>query len=237
MPNIQEIINDPDFLSLPTIEQGKVLDTVDVDYRALPPPEKARVLQQLSTPQKKSSGAGGGFEVDRGFVRSPAGQLQYRPPLSISPEVGKAGEVVAGGLSRLARGAVPLPFDIASALGSEKAEKFADIIRKNIPEIPPETTVEEMGQVLVQYGVPGTTAVKWAGRVLAGSHKAIKYIGQIISGGLADIGAAIPEEKPLVDYIAKPKEGESVLARKAKIGAEGAIIPPRHFCLVSAKSG
>ena len=177
---------------------------------------------------KEPSGAGGGFAVPTGLTRAPGGQLQLRPPSIPGPTVARAAPAVIGGLSRLARGVAPLPWDIAGALGSEKAARFADIIRKNIPEIPATTTVQDMGQALVQYGLPGTVVTKLVNKVLQGVPAAIHFVGTVLSGGAADITAALPEEKTLGDMIGGPtktKPGEPVLVRKAKIGAEGVAIP------------
>lgn len=239
MATFEEIISDQDFKGLPNPERTKVLDQLFPDFAQLPQQEKSKVLdtiagdsaQEKNTPTepRKPHGVGGSFNAPRGFFKTTQGQLQIKAPQFLEEQPAfRAGQALVGGVSRIIRGAVPLPLDMAAALGSDKADAAADILRKNIPEIPANTTMDEIAQTLVQYGLPASTAIKWVNGVLSGSSAPIKWIAGILTGGATDFAASLPKEGTLGDVIGGPtktKAGESTLTRKAKIGAEGVAIP------------
>ena len=164
-------------------------------------------------------GAGGSFAP--GFSRTSEGQLQFQPqPTSM----GGAAGVVAGGASRAVKGVATLPFDIAGHFGVEGADRFADIIRKNIPEIPAGTTGEDMLQTLVQYGVPSATVMKLTGGVLSGAPRAIQLTGEVLTTALADVAVSDPvKDETLGNLVGGPtkiQQEDSMLERRLKIGAE-----------------
>ena len=144
------------------------------------------------------------------------------------------GRVVAGGGAKLIEGAATLPFDLVAALGykdteftAENAKMVANKIRNIIPNVKPQGTLEDIGQTFIQYGVPSATAIKVMGAVTKGAPWAVRFMSELFAGGLGDFIAASPEDKTIPEALfgAKRKEGESALSRRAKIGAEGAIVP------------
>jgi len=173
--------------------------------------------------EKPMSGAGGGYEPTEDDIKTGmAGQELDR----MSANAESIARIIGGGLSKLVRGVITTPLDIAGQLGSDKADKFANIIRGAIPQIPAESTAEEIGQVLVQYGLPATAAIKVVGGVLAGAPGIVKFAGQIIGAGVTDIIASDPTDvSTLGDWVGGPtdiKPEDTSFEKRLKVGAEGA---------------
>ena len=160
-----------------------------------------------------SSGAGGSFAVHP--LGSPRGEANLP-------------RTVAGGALDLTEAVTTLPTDIIGAFGSEGAEQISSNIREFIPNLPPGNTYEEIGNQLVQYGIPSTTAIKVVNRVMGGSKMAIRFVADLFAGGLADFVAADVSEPTLGDLVGGPTQkikGEKPLTTRMKIGAEGVAIP------------
>lgn len=151
------------------------------------------------------------------------GAFPYQPTLEYPDTTDFVAKSMGGGMLRIGESLAALPFDVVGAFGSEGSKKIASQIRENFPSIPSTTTAEEIAQTVVQYGVPTGTAMKLMGKALGGAPAAVKWLGEITAGGFSDFLVADPEEKTV--GIVPSKVGDSVLMRKAKIGAEGAIIP------------
>ncbi len=151
--------------------------------------------------------------------------------------------VIGGGL-RLARGALPIGFDIVAAFGSKDAEKIASNIRKNIPQLHASTTAENIGMTFAQYALPTGTALKLGGALLKGMPWAIRFAGGLVAGGLGDFIGANPEESTMADVIpglkyvspTETKPGESVISKKRKIATE-AVYMGGTFSAVSGTLG
>uniref|UniRef100_A0A6M3J0B0 Uncharacterized protein n=1 Tax=viral metagenome TaxID=1070528 RepID=A0A6M3J0B0_9ZZZZ len=179
-----------------------------------------------------------GLPVDQeGLYRDPSGQLVFDPrfPESLSmfkgtglEQMHDASRTLMGGASRLARGVLPLPYDIMDYFGVVGTKEMAEDVRKNIPIIPAGTTLGALGQTLVQYGVPQIATTKIINGLSRGLPSAITTMRQLLAGGLSDFLAATPEEETLGDLVGGPTETrkeDSPLIRKAKIGVEGTVVP------------
>lgn len=165
-----------------------------------------------------------------GVSRQPSGQLTLEAPTPGGdiPLLGSPARATAAGVRNLAVGVATLPFDIAESLGSETAQKIARGIRQNVPEIKTGTTVEGITSALVQFGLPGVAAIKLVGRMAAGIPTAIRYGLTLLTAGGADFVSSTSEEGTIGDIIGGPTQtspGEIALSRRAKIGAEGAVVP------------
>ena len=166
--------------------------------------------------QKRQTGAGGSFEA-------PFHPLGPPPDKQIDVT-----NIVGGGLLRMIEGIVTLPTDIIGAFGSRGAEKISTKIREFIPNIEPEGTWEDVGQTLVQYGIPAGTSIKLVHGLMKGTPAALRFTADILGGGLADFAVADPSDTTSGDWIGGPtkrKKGEKALISRAKIGVEGAAIP------------
>lgn len=167
--------------------------------------------------------------------REPSGQLIFTPERAGTiPFLGNPAAAVAAGVRNLAVGIATLPFDIGEALGSEYLGKISKGIKQNVPEIKTSTTIEGLTSAFVQYGIPATAALKLVGGMAAGVPSAIRYGLQLLAGGGSDLIVSTGEEGTLGDVPEKylgyggptaRKPGESALTTRAKIGAEGAIVP------------
>ncbi len=143
------------------------------------------------------------------------------------------GRMTMGGALKAVEGLATFPTDVFAALGGPKGrgtkryEVISDKIRAAIPNIDPNSTYEDLGQKLVQYGLPAITAVGAATKIAQGSPWAIRFLSSIFSGGLSDFLVADPTDPTLGDWIGGPTEsrpGESNLSKRAKIGAEGTVL-------------
>lgn len=67
LPNVKDVVNDPDFQGLPIDEKHKVLTAIDPDYGNLPGVEKVKVLTDLATPQNRAQ-LTAEKEVDEGLL-------------------------------------------------------------------------------------------------------------------------------------------------------------------------
>ena len=168
------------------------------------------------------TGGGAGGQFDEPNIIDPvAGVKRF-----IGREVENAksmGRIVAGGVLNMAEGFGTLGYDISSEIGPEdarkKASKMAAEVRRVIPNIEPDGTLEAIGQKVVQYGLPAGTAIKLTHGVLQKSPWAVQFMGELFSGGLADFASATPDDEPIAI------SAETPLGKRVGIGVEGTVIP------------
>lgn len=181
-------------------------------------------LEETPTPAQFDHGLGTFLQLSQ-EERKAQDLIKLQKAKSHIESLGKT--VVGGGLD-LTRAVLPIGIDIVAAFGDEKAEKLASDLRSLIPDIPPETTAQDIGQKLIQFGIPARSALKLTQAATQGSKWAIRFMSGIMAGGFADFFAAGPEEGTIGDILGGPTmtmPGEKALTRKLKVAAEGVAVP------------
>jgi len=176
------------------------------------------------------------------LVRTPEGQLQFpiarQPPEQRNP----VGRAVLKGVRDLIAGVTTFPLDVFGA------DELAERIRQNIPTVETESLGEEIGAVVIQFGVPGIGAAKLAQKLLktvklaekSGAVAALSRFGiNVTAASGADILAADPDDVQTLGNMFPEiiptgiDPDDPAILKRLKLGAEAGTITAGAIAVLS----
>ena len=134
-------------------------------------------------------------------------------------------EQFLNGIIRTGKGFATALTDVGSYYGYKRAKNISAWMQLNIPEIPPNTGLEELTMYAVQYGLPSAVTFKVVNAALMGSAPALQILGHMTSQMGSDFLATTQDVQTLGDvfkfgYTQTKGPDEENLLRRFKISGE-----------------
>ena len=134
-------------------------------------------------------------------------------------------EQFLNGIIRTGKGFATALTDVGSYYGYKRAKNISAWMQLNIPEIPPNTGLEELTMYAVQYGIPSAVTFKVVNAALMGSAPALQILGHMTSQMGSDFLATTQDVQTLGDvfkfgYTQTKGPDEENLLRRFKISGE-----------------
>lgn len=161
MPTVEEVMKDPEFISLPMLEKQKVMKSIDTDYAALPNIEQVKVLKSFQTPEAPKAGPT--------FMVPPEGQTFLSQERPIRREASKVYTPLlegAGFVGAAAAGATT-GNPVASALAAGGGYAAGKSTARRIDELTGLRQPQTMGEVATEMAtdVPVGAMMEMGGQV------------------------------------------------------------------------